>query len=127
MDWISTKDFNELVNGNGKRTATNRNRVFRKATNVERAQSNAPSEAKRCQPFDSQVNVTFLHYRHRLADVDGVSIKACLDGIVKAGLLKDDSCSEINEVRQRQIKIASSEDEKTEIIIEVVQPEGRLI
>ena len=68
--------------------------------------------------FNTPVCITVHSYRHRLADPDGISAKAAIDALVKAGILTDDSAKEIKEVRFRQTKIRLSEDEKTQIIIE---------
>lgn len=71
--------------------------------------------------FDSRVCVTFVSYRYRYADPDGLSAKAVLDGVVKAGILSNDSAKEIEEVRYRQVKIKRPEKEKTVITIERVK------
>ena len=73
------------------------------------------------QRFDAPVRISVHHYRHRLCDADGASIKAALDGIVQTGVLRDDSCKEIQEIRHRQIKIPKSENEKTVFRIEAVE------
>ena len=57
-------------------------------------------------------------YRYRLADVDGISAKAVIDGLVKSGILRNDTTKEISEVRFKQTKIKRPAEEKTEIIIE---------
>ena len=72
------------------------------------------------QGFDTQVCIYVTHYRHRLADPDGISVKAAIDGLVKVGILRDDSCKEIKEVRSRQVKIPKSQTEKTVFRIEEV-------
>ena len=48
--------------------------------------------------------------RKRLADQEGISIKAVLDGIVRAGILPDDSAKFIKKVTFTQEK---SKDEET--------------
>ena len=70
------------------------------------------------QRFDSPVCLTIHNYRHRLVDPDGISAKAAIDGIVKAGILIDDSPEQIKEIRFTQTKIKTKENEHTEIIIE---------
>lgn len=72
------------------------------------------------QRFDSPVCISVYHYRHRLCDPDGASVKAAIDGIVHTGVLRDDSCKEIQEIRHKQIKIPKSEKEKTVFRIEAV-------
>ena len=70
--------------------------------------------------FDSRVGITIVSYRTRLADADGVSGKAVIDGLVNCGVLANDTTKEIAEVRYRQIKVKNQADEKTEIIIEEI-------
>ena len=55
--------------------------------------------------------------RKRLVDRDAISIKAALDGIVTAGVLRDDTAKEIKEITYSQEK---GNDEKTIITIEGV-------
>lgn len=49
-------------------------------------------------------SVVVTHVRSRLADPDGLSVKAVLDGIVQAGILANDSAKQITEIRNRQVK-----------------------
>ena len=56
-------------------------------------------------------------YRHRLADSDGISGKAAIDGLVHAGILPDDSTKYVKEVRYSQEKISTKEKEYTVIEI----------
>ena len=72
------------------------------------------------QRFDTQVCIIVRSYRRRLCDPDGISAKAAIDGIVKAGILTDDTPEQIKEVRFKQTKIKSPAEEKTEIIISEV-------
>jgi hypothetical protein len=67
--------------------------------------------------FDSRVSVEIVSYRVRLADADGISAKAAIDGLVMCGILADDTTKEISEVRYRQVKVKNEADEKTEIVI----------
>lgn len=59
--------------------------------------------------------ITIYHTRHRLADIDGLSVKAIIDGLVQAGVLADDTAKQVAEVRNIQAK---GEQEKTRIVIE---------
>ena len=68
--------------------------------------------------FDSPVNLEIVSYRSRLADADGISAKAAIDGLVMCGILSDDTTKEIREVRYRQVKVKNANEEKTEIVIE---------
>lgn len=56
--------------------------------------------------------------RRRLADPDGISIKAAIDGLVRGGLLADDSAKEIQDVTFSQEKSAI---EETIITVELVK------
>ena len=99
---------------NGKRSS---NRRSGKNANMERIVGNEQVSAKRPQQFNSQVDIRFDHYRIDLADPDGVSGKAAIDGIVHYGLLRDDSAKEVREVRHFQHKVKNQEDERTVITI----------
>jgi hypothetical protein len=70
--------------------------------------------------FDSRVSITIVSYRSRLADSDGISAKAAIDGLVACGILADDSAKEVEEVRYRQVKVKNESEEKTEIVIQQV-------
>lgn len=98
-------------------SATGEDRPASPATNLEPHPCHAPVAANAVAPFDSLVRVTFIHTRKRLADSDGISGKAALDGLVACGLLKDDSPSYVEEVSHRQRK---GEREETLIVIEEV-------
>lgn len=69
------------------------------------------------EAFTETVCLDFVHYRHRLADPDGLSVKAVIDGIVEAGLLRNDTCKEIEAISHRQIKIPRAEEERTLLTI----------
>jgi len=89
----------------------------------------ADMECPACRPpvaptlhpqVDSPCRIRVLCKRHRLADPDGISIKAVLDGLVLAGILSGDSAKEIIEspvVRQVHIE----RDEREETIVEILQ------
>ena len=55
--------------------------------------------------------------RKRLVDIDGISAKAAIDGIVKAGLLTDDSAKEIRSIKFTQEK---GDEEGTALMFTVV-------
>ena len=67
--------------------------------------------------FDSSVCLRVISCRWKLADTDGISAKAAIDGLVKKGLLKDDSTLYVEEVTHAQIKIRHNQKEKTVIEI----------
>ena len=74
----------------------------------------ATKETKRSNTL---VNIRVISYRKRKHDPDGVSVKAVLDGIVRRGILADDSTDQINEVTFKSI---ISKEEKTIIEIEEI-------
>jgi hypothetical protein len=84
---------------------------------VELPASSEPVAACKGAAFDSRVDIEIVSYRSRLADADGISAKAAIDGLVAAGILRDDSAKEVSEVRYRQVKVKNEADEKTEIVI----------
>lgn len=61
--------------------------------------------------------IHFHHVRGRLADMDGLSVKAVLDGIVHVGVFPDDSPEFIEEISHSQAK---GKPEKTVITIECI-------
>lgn len=73
--------------------------------------------AEQVQKFNTAVCLCFTHYRHRYCDIDNLSVKAFIDGIVKAGILGDDSTKEVKEIRHRQVKVASKAEERTTLEI----------
>ena len=104
-------------------------RIQRKRFPVHRADHHADMEsdtgdepmAKKTAPrFTSQVDIFVDHYRTRFADPDGLSAKAVIDAIVRAGILGDDSTQEVREVRHRQFKVQSISEERTEVQIQEV-------
>lgn len=51
---------------------------------------------------DTPCNIRVHSIRKRLADPDGISCKACLDGITKAGILRDDNAKIVQEISYSQ-------------------------
>jgi Holliday junction resolvase RusA-like endonuclease len=68
--------------------------------------------------FDTRVNIRVISYRKVKHDPDGISVKAVLDGIVRAGILADDSTEQVKSITFESIK---SKEEKTVIEIESVE------
>jgi Holliday junction resolvase RusA-like endonuclease len=54
--------------------------------------------------INARAKIVVTSYRHRLVDVDGISIKAAIDGLVHAGVLVDDGPEYVREVVLRQRK-----------------------
>jgi hypothetical protein len=55
-----------------------------------------------------------------LADVDGVSGKAVLDGLVLAKIIADDTTKEVKEVLFSQTKVKNKTEEKVVVTVERV-------
>lgn len=83
-------------------------------TNMEQNSSNASLGKEKTARFNSPVNITVHSIRARLADPDGISAKAAIDGLVNAGILLDDSPKFVKQVIFTQEKGA---EEKTIITI----------
>ena len=49
-------------------------------------------------PLDTRLHIRVISYRKRRHDPEGVSVKAVLDGLVRIGLLPDDSTDYIAEI-----------------------------
>ena len=97
--------------------AVNHDHDSGKVADVELPTSCQSVAAGKGAAFGSRVDIEIVSYRLRLADADGISGKAAIDGIVAAGILRDDSAKEVREVRYRQVKVKNTSDEKTEIVI----------
>ena len=85
---------------------------------LESPPSNASVAKEKAKGLDSRVAITVTSYRKRVHDPDGISVKAVLDGIVRAGLLPDDSTKYVKEVTFKSI---ISKEEKT--VIEITTSE----
>jgi len=84
------------------------------APNMEPAIGNAPLAKKEAEGINTPCCISIHSVRKRLADSDGISGKACIDGLVHSGILKDDSPKYVEEVRFSQEK---GEPEETIISI----------
>lgn len=82
---------------------------------VEPDTGDAPDGAQDTPRFHTPVRITFYHTRKRLADLDNLSVKAAIDGLVQAKVLADDTPQQVAEIRHRQAKGAR---EETRIVIE---------
>jgi hypothetical protein len=91
----------------------------RQVTDLERTVGNESIQASKSPAFDSQVSIRIHSYRCSLCDVDGVSGKACIDGLVLAGVIADDSTKEVREVTYAQTKVAHKYQEK--VVVTVVR------
>lgn len=86
------------------------NRTAISLANLESNTCNAPLGAKKTKGQDSRISIVVHSIRKRLIDVDGASVKAVLDGLVKAGILVDDKAEIIEEITYTQEK---GKEEKT--------------
>lgn len=86
---------------------------------LESIVGNGSLGAKEGQGLDSPCSIHIHSSRHRLADSDGISGKAAIDGLVHAGLLRDDSPKEVTKTEFTQEKIPKTESEKTVISIKI--------
>jgi hypothetical protein len=90
----------------------------RQATDVERVVSYESLEASGCTAFDSLVSIRIHSYRCRLCDVDGISGKAVIDGLVLAKIIADDTTKEVKEVLFSQTKVKNKTEEKVIVTVE---------
>ena len=85
------------------------------AAALEQAVGNESMAKEQVSKTDSRVSITVVSFRKRKHDPDGVSVKAFLDGLVRAGILPDDSTNEIKSITFESV--ITNEEEKTEIYI----------
>lgn len=95
-----------------------RNKPSSTDANMESDSRYAALRTHEVAAFTSRVRVSFYHTRKRLADIDGLSGKAVLDGLVEAGILANDSAKQVAEVRHFQSK---GEPETTRVVIEEIE------
>jgi len=76
---------------------------------MEQNHCDAPLGAKKAKRYDSPVCIHVHSIRKRLADADGTSAKAVIDGLIHAGILKDDSPEYVKEVTYSQEKTQGEE------------------
>jgi len=67
--------------------------------------------------LDKRLTIAITSYRVHKHDTDGICAKYAIDGIIKAGLLVDDSTDEIKKVCFRSKKASSAASERTVIEI----------
>jgi hypothetical protein len=81
-----------------------KNRATVPVANLEQDIPNAAVDTEKTKGFDTLVNIKVTSYRARKHDPDGVSVKAVLDGIVRRGILADDSTEQIKSITFESIK-----------------------
>jgi Holliday junction resolvase RusA-like endonuclease len=85
---------------------------------MESDSCDAPLEAKKNAGRNTPASIVVTSYRVRQCDVDGISAKAIIDGLVHSGVLKDDGPRYISEIVYRQQKVKNHSEEKT--VVEVI-------
>ena len=86
------------------------------STNLEPDSIHEPLAKKGAKRLDKKVNIHINSLRYRLADPDGISAKAAIDGLVDAGVLPDDSAIEIEAVTYSQKRVSKKDEEEMTII-----------
>lgn len=71
-------------------------------SNMEQDSRNESLGKEKTPALDLPCTLIVASFRKRPSDVDGLSAKYVIDGIVHAGLLPDDTSKEIKEVRFQQ-------------------------
>ena len=87
------------------------------STDMEPCTCDAQVGTKEPAGLDSPCRLHIHSRRYRLADADGISGKAAIDGLVHAGVLTDDSPAYVEAVTFSQEKIKKKEIEETIITI----------
>ena len=87
MGEIFKKAYEETINDN----TANPNANMEQIVSDEQVGKNEGS------PSNSRVRISCTSYRKRLADFDGISYKAAIDGLKAIGVLKDDSTQYVSE------------------------------
>ena len=99
----------------------NKNRTTVPATNLEQDSCNAALSAHGFKTLAARVNIRVISYRKLNHDPDGISAKAVIDGVVRAGILTDDSTKQVESVTFKSYKTKKGEEEKTVIEIEEIK------
>ncbi len=74
------------------------NRAADKAANMERPARNEPLGKKACPKTDTRYHLHFHSQRGSRCDREAVSHKAAIDGLVRAGVLPDDTDQIIEDI-----------------------------
>jgi hypothetical protein len=84
---------------------------------LERDSRHEPLAEKKAARFNTPVRIRIHSYRKKLADADGVSAKAAIDGLRYRGVLSDDTTAQICEIVFEQSHIKAGDEERTRIEI----------
>ena len=98
------------------RTPDTKNRTPTTPPHMEQTACHEPLGEKEAPGYASPCHIVVSCLRKRLADVDNVSIKAIIDGLVHSGVLADDKAEIVQSVFVRQAK---AQEEST--VIEVYE------
>lgn len=90
------------------------------AADVEPDTEHGPRGAHGDEAAYPRVRLTVRSYRARLADPDGISVKAAIDGLVEAGVIPDDNAVVVVGLTIEQEKCTRA-DERTVIVVEDAQ------
>jgi len=94
------------------------NRAAVCSANSKSTRRNEAAPAVKAQEVYSRVRIHIHHRTRRLSDATGRSHKACVDGLVRSGILKDDSPKFVKEISETY-ELAETE----ETIIEIYEIE----
>lgn len=102
------------MNGRSKKQTKSSSEATFSLSDLESYISDGHMAKEEITPFSSPVSIHIHSKRKRLVDIDGISAKAIIDGIVHSGLLIDDSPAHVKEVTYTQ---ETSQDEETIVTI----------
>ena len=87
----------------------NENHITVSPADMEPDIGNAPFPEEATSRPDPPVRIHIHSLRHRLADADGISGKAVIDGLTHAGIFPSDSPENVKEVTYSQEKTKGAE------------------
>lgn len=95
----------------------NRDPATDSVADVESTVGNESLGSNAYTKIDTPVCISIHSKRHRLADPDGISAKAAIDGLRYCGILPDDTAADIAEIKYTQEK---ADNEETIIKIKTI-------
>jgi hypothetical protein len=98
-------------------TSANNNRVTVPTSNMESNPWHGTKKAHAVEAISTRVSLHLHSKRYGEPDADGVSAKWAIDGIVIAGLLRDDKSKYVSAVTYSNEKISRNEKEVTIITL----------
>lgn len=107
---MTEEEFKKLME------ARNAYNTANKTSHMESAPGNESLATEEGKRFAKGCRIHVHSKTHRLADPDGRSVKAVIDGLVEAGILPDDNAKIIHQITQSQ-EITKGEEET---IIDIV-------